>query len=174
MIASSTVRHTVKILGVMSKIHSDIMHTIFTGGMRMYKSALTLSALLLTACSTTLVPPNEARQATQDRLFKYQETKPGLSKVTIIRDSGMIGGGCFATVFLNGEPAAKLDPKEKATFYLTPGEWAIGASAEGKGLCNYGGQRQERYINIPPHEERYLRIFTSDGGDMDIRPTTIK
>ncbi|MGJ0125949.1 hypothetical protein [Pantoea sp. RHCKP32] len=139
----------------------------------MKKSAILITALLLTGCSTAVVPPGEAITAPNDRVFKYQSSSAGDSALTIIRDSGMIGAGCFATVYINGERVAKLNPKEKATFYLPTGEWAIGANVEGNGLCAFSGERQERYISLKSGEHKAARVFTGDDGVMDIRPTTL-
>ncbi|WP_454551992.1 hypothetical protein [Klebsiella pneumoniae] len=89
----------------------------------------------------------------------------------------LISGTCshlpYATVYLNGERVAKLDPKEKATFYLSEGEWAVGANLEGKGLCSLNRERQERFFNIKAGEKKAARVFTDANGDLDIRPTTI-
>lgn len=139
----------------------------------MKKSALIIMALLISGCSTTVVAPNEAIKAPQDRAFKYQLQSDNDSSLTVVRDGGMIGAGCFATVYINGERVAKLNPKEKATFYLPAGEWAVGSNVEGKGLCAYSGERQERYISLKQGEHKAVRVFTGDDGVMDIRPTTL-
>ncbi|EJK91517.1 putative lipoprotein [Klebsiella pneumoniae subsp. pneumoniae DSM 30104 = JCM 1662 = NBRC 14940] len=63
---------------------------------------------------------------------------------------------------MNGERVAKLDPKEKATFYLSEGEWAVGANLEGKGLCSLNRERQERLFNIKAGEKKqqeFLRML---------------
>lgn len=139
----------------------------------MKKSALLTMALLISGCSTTVVAPNQAIKAPQDRAFKYQLQSGNYSSLTVVRDSGMIGAGCFATVYINGERVAKLNPKEKATFYLPTGEWAVGSNVEGKGLCSYSGERQERYVSLKQGEHKAVRIFTGQDGAMDIRPTTL-
>ncbi|EPH0679832.1 hypothetical protein [Klebsiella aerogenes] len=139
----------------------------------MKKIALALAILAITGCATSAVPPSKAMQAPKERLLKYQSDSDGYGSLTVIRDKGMVGGGCYATVYLNGERSAKLDTKEKATFYLPAGEWAVGVNLEGKGLCSYSGDRQERFISLSKTEHKYVRIFTDGDGNMDIRPTTL-
>ena len=82
----------------------------------MKKIALALAIVTVTGCSTTVVPPSQAISASKEHVFKYQENEGNNGSLTIVRDSGFVGAGCNATVYLNGERVAKLDPKEKATF----------------------------------------------------------
>ncbi len=86
----------------------------------------------------------------------------------------MVGGGCYITVFLNGARVAKLDTKEKTTFYINSGSWIVGAGHEGKGLCSGGKERQEREFIVKPGEDKYLRVFTDNNGNVDIKSTTIQ
>jgi hypothetical protein len=129
---------------------------------------------ILSGCATEVVPVSKAITAPVERVFKYQDAAKSDSTITIVRDSGVIGGGCFTTVFINSERVAKLDPKEKATFYLNSGTWIVGAAYEGKALCSTGKERQEREFTIRPGEWKYLRVFTDNNGNVDIKPTTIK
>lgn len=48
----------------------------------------------------------------------------------------MIGAGCDASIFINGETVAKLETGEKATFHLDAGQWIVGASLEGTGCAH--------------------------------------
>lgn len=139
----------------------------------MKKEILLLSAIALSGCATTVVPPSQAIPAPHDRVFKYQNKSDADGTLTIVRDKGFTGGGCFATVYINGDRVAKLDTKEKATLYLPVGEIAVGANLEGSGLCGFSGARQERYITLTKGESKSVRIFTDSDGNMDIRPTTI-
>lgn len=133
-----------------------------------------VSLLGLAGCSSTVTPPSQAKWAPSERVFKFQDSTLDKPSLTVIRDTGFGGSGCFASVYIDGEVVAKLDPGEKAIFYVDSGDKAVGAGIEGRGLCGASGERQERYIRILPDEHKYVRIFTSADGDMDIRPTTIK
>ncbi|MFI8028736.1 membrane lipoprotein lipid attachment site-containing protein [Serratia marcescens] len=129
---------------------------------------------ILSGCSTDVVPLSQAINAPSERVFKYQDTAKTNALITVVRDSGFGGSGCLTTVFINGERAARLDPKEKVTFHINSGEWVIGAAYEGKALCSSGKERQERDFNISPGEEKVLRVYTDSNGNVDIKPTTIR
>ncbi|HGG9099207.1 MULTISPECIES: hypothetical protein [Enterobacter cloacae complex] len=90
-----------------------------------------------------------------------------------MRDKGMIGAGCDASIFINGETVAKLGTGEKATFHLDAGQWIVGASLEGAGLCALNPARQERETITKAGETKVFRVFTSNAGDIDILPTTL-
>ncbi|EFB4108331.1 hypothetical protein C0X82_000856 [Escherichia coli O53] len=139
----------------------------------MNKMLLGALIILLSGCATTVVPPSAAISAPSDRVYKFQSYIDNSGKLIVVRDQGMVGGGCYATIYINGERVAKLDTKEKATFNIPVGEWAVGTNLEGKGLCDYSGERQERFITIKANETKAVRIFTDGDGNMDIRPTTL-
>lgn len=141
----------------------------------MRKIILAIAATaILSGCSTEIVPVSQAIKAPSERIFKYQNPAKGDAVITVVRDSGFVGGGCFMTVFLNGERAAQLDTKEKVTFYVNSGAWVVGAAHEGKALCSTGKERQEREFTIKPNEDKTLRVFTDNNGNVDIKPTTVK
>ncbi|OBU11486.1 hypothetical protein [Morganella psychrotolerans] len=137
------------------------------------KKLLLITVFTLAGCATSAVNPDLARVAPKDRVFTSDAKSENTGSVTVIRDSGMVGGGCFATVFIDGERAAKLDPSEKTTFNVKEGEHILGASLEGRGLCSSGAARQEREFNINSGDNKYYRIFTDQNGNMDIKPTTL-
>lgn len=154
-------------------IPATLLAKLTKGDRDMKKSLLVLSLLIMAGCSTSVTPPSQASFAPSDRVFKFQKVD-GNQSITVIRDSGFIGGGCFASVYIDGQLSAKLDPKEKVKFYLPKGEHAVGAALEGRGLCGSNEARQERYINLSDGENKYVRVFIDEGGDLDIRPTTLK
>lgn len=128
---------------------------------------------LLAGCATSPVPNSQALKAPSDRLLAHQTELPDAGRITVIRDSGMLGGGCFATVFINGERAAKLNPKEKATFILPPGEWVIGAALEGAGLCGVNEKRTEAETQLKQGQDKFFRIFSTPDAGLDVRPTSL-
>lgn len=133
---------------------------------------LAFGVSFLVGCATTVTPPQQALKAPSDRVFKFQDAGEKQA-ITVIRDSGFIGGGCYASVYIDGELSAKLNPKEKARFFLPKGEHAVGATLEGRGLCGFNGERQERYITLNEQQDKYVRVFTDKNGSFDIRPTTL-
>lgn len=132
---------------------------------------ITIPVLLLSACSSRPVSVADAKPAPQARVFKYQTSAP--TTLVVMRDKGMIGAGCDASIFINGETVAKLETGEKATFHLDAGQWIVGASLEGTGLCALNPARQERETFTKAGETKVFRVFTSNAGDIDILPTTL-
>ncbi|OAT24229.1 putative lipoprotein [Buttiauxella gaviniae ATCC 51604] len=132
---------------------------------------ITIPVLLLSACSSRPVSVADAKPAPQARVFKYQTSAP--TTLVVMRDKGMIGAGCNASIFINGETVAKLETGEKATFHLDAGQWIVGASLEGSGLCALNPACQERETITKAGETKVFRVFTSNAGDIDILPTTL-
>ena len=131
---------------------------------------LTLATSLI-GCSSSSISVSKAKYAPQSRIFKYQT--PHESSLTIVRDKGLVGSACNASIFINGETAAKLEPGEKATFYLNEGEWIVGTSIESSGLCAFNPSRMEREIKLKQGDSKTYRVFTTWDGTMDILPTTL-
>ncbi|WP_449440953.1 hypothetical protein [Pseudomonas migulae] len=133
-----------------------------------------VALVMLAGCATSPVPSSQAVKAPPDRLLAHQSELPGAGRITVIRDSGMLGSGCYATVFINGERAAKLDPKEKATFILPPGEWVVGAALEGAGLCGpLNEKRTETETLLKQGQEKFFRVFSAPDAGLDVRPTSL-
>ncbi len=86
----------------------------------------------------------------------------------------MVGSMCYASVYINGDLVARLGTKEKVNLNLNHGEVAVGTKLDGSGICSFGGERQEVFVTVSPGETKYLRIFTDQNGNMDIRPTTLQ
>ncbi|MBN5294396.1 hypothetical protein JY477_00725 [Serratia marcescens] len=141
----------------------------------MKKIAVLVTAVgLLIGCSTNAVPPNQAIDASPNRIFGHQGKTDEMAQLLVVRDSGMVGGGCYTAVFIDGGRVALLNAKEKATFYISPGEHIIGASFEGAGLCSMGKERQERDFTFDKGKVRVLRIYIDADANIDIKPTTLQ
>ncbi|AGN81544.1 hypothetical protein N5K35_31725 [Pseudomonas sp. GD03651] len=127
---------------------------------------------LLAGCATSPVPLTEAEQAPKSRVTGYQSEVGEGGRIIVTRDSGFAGAGCYATVFINGEPVARLNPKEKAYFNVPAGEWMVGAALEGKALCGMNAERLEAEALVKPGQTKKYRIYTSADGDVSVKPTT--
>lgn len=56
----------------------------------------------LYGCATTPVPLSEARQAPADRVLAFQSIDGEKSAtLTVIRDEGFTGGGCYYALYIN-------------------------------------------------------------------------
>jgi hypothetical protein len=76
-------------------------------------------------------------------------------------------------VFIDGKQAAKLDPGQKASFYLPPDSVSVGAAYTGSGICSMDADRVEREAIVKDGAIKKYRVFTGGDGQIDILPTTL-
>lgn len=130
-------------------------------------------ASALAGCATTPVPLSKARQVPASRLLAFQEKLTGPSaRLFVIRDKGLVGGGCFYAVVINGTVAARLDTGEIAQFELAPGEVTLRGNGDpwGKGLCGIGPTDYwtQRETTLRPGETKYFRLTIDSDGVTDM------
>ncbi|QBR32823.1 MULTISPECIES: hypothetical protein [Pseudomonas] len=129
---------------------------------------------LLTGCSTSPTPSGVAKQAPASQLSAFQSKPVGAyGTLQVIRDSGHTGSLCSMAVFIDGKQAAKLDPGQKASFYLPPDSVSVGAAYTGSGICSMGADRVEREAIVKDGVVKKYRVFTGGDGQIDILPTTL-
>lgn len=134
----------------------------------MKKIIIAIIAFGLAGCSTSPVSPENAKEVQSASQFQQ---KNKTTRVTIIRDKGMVASGCAITSYINGVRLAELEPGEKVNAFLPSGEIIVGAGFAGRGLCN-GPAKKEREFIIKDNSPRTLRIFTDQSGNVDILPMT--
>lgn len=140
----------------------------------MKKIFFTLAALGLSGCATEAVLPSQATQAPPERILKYQHTqKDTNATLIIVRDKGFLGGGCFTGVYFNNEKVAILDPGEKATFHLAPGEWSVAIKGEGK-VCISDAVPVGSYVILKEGETKAVRLFADPSGNVDVKPLPLQ
>ncbi|WP_130931588.1 hypothetical protein [Pseudomonas sp. Sample_24] len=133
-----------------------------------------LAVALLTGCATSPTPSNEAKQAPASQLSAYQAKPTGAyGTLQVIRDSGQTGSLCAMAVFIDGKQAARLEPGQKASFYLPPDSVSVGAAYTGSGICSMGAARVEREAIVKDGAIKKYRVFTGGDGQIDILPTTL-
>lgn len=136
----------------------------------MKKLFLAVVLLNLTGCATEAVLPGQAKLAPPERVLKYQNKSSEMNATLIVvRDSGYLGSGCFTGVYLNDEKAAILNPAEKVTFHLNPGEWSLAIKGEGK-LCMSDAVPVGNYVNLHANETKAVRLFADPSGNVDVKP----
>jgi len=121
-----------------------------------------LAVALLAGCASSAIPVSQADPVPRDELYAFQNKPAGESgKVTVVRDSGMVGSGCDVVVYVDGRKAAKIGTGQRASFYLPPGNPSIGAGLAGSGLCG-GAAIRTISANVKSGKESLYRI----SGDM--------
>lgn len=130
--------------------------------------------MFLANCASTPVKPADAKSV--DAKYLYSNTKRTSemdAMITVVRDQGMISGGCRLGFYINGELSGDFDPAEKATFYLPPDEYRIGVGApeDRRGLCAIGvTQLRQRETTLKAHQAKRYRISVESSGLFDILP----
>jgi len=126
-------------------------------------------------CASIPVPISEAKQVPPDRILAFQTpTSDKNAVLTMIRDQGMPGSGCYYAVSINGILAARLAPTEFARLYTEPGEILIryGRDPQGKGLCgSFEGidNWTQRETFLKPGEQKSFRLTIDGEGKTDIQ-----
>lgn len=126
-------------------------------------------AFAVAGCATTPVPESAASAVPPDRLYAPALARPvsGGGTITVRRDSGMLGAGCSARVWIDGQPAADLWPSERVAIHVEAGEHIV--SAQGNALCT--GALLEVPANVKPGRESRLRIGYGANGQFILSPT---
>jgi hypothetical protein len=123
-------------------------------------------------------PSSEVIPVPADRLMAFQESVADTGTVVITRDIGLIGGGCFLGVLIDGQLSAKLDTGERAVFHLPAGEHLLAPTwVKGKGLCGAffdderaSARRRAAEVNVKPGVSKSYRIHTNTDGESIIEP----
>ncbi|GMQ50381.1 hypothetical protein LST1_06690 [Neisseria elongata] len=106
----------------------------------MKKLSAVIVLLLLSGCASIPVDTNHARKIDPRRVLAYAEPKEDYARVEIIRDSGILGSGCYFGVMYRNTVLARFAAGEKAVFYLPEGDWkfAVVRDPQGMALCGVG------------------------------------
>lgn len=143
--------------------------------MKLFIGVLVLVALA--GCSTSPVTSGQAVAVPTARILGYQALLKDGGALVITRDNGWLaGGGCFATVLIDGRVAARVGTGETVRLNVSQGRHIIGMSgdADGGGLCamQVGQPIKESVADVKAHEVQKFRI-SGDTNGLDIRPTSL-
>lgn len=68
-----------------------------------------------------------------------------LGSISVTRNVGLVGAGCFLGLYVDGKPAAHFETGERAVIALSAGRHVITSrSVGGRGLC--GANSEERQV----------------------------
>ena len=101
------------------------------------------TSIILQGCGTiktNQVTTSEASVVPADRVFSLQVQTEGTVPISVIRDTGHLGGGCYLAIEAYGKLVARLDTGETVRFFLVPGEHELTVASDpmGRGLCAVG------------------------------------
>ena len=131
--------------------------------------------IFVTGCATTPIPLAQAKQAPADRVLAFQDRHgDNTSSLTVVRDEGFLGSGCFYAVHVNSTLAARLDVAESARFFVTPGETLlrVGRDPMGRGLCSVNQENwTQRETILKQGEHKVFRLSIDPNGKLDVQRT---
>ncbi|WP_339494440.1 hypothetical protein [Pseudomonas sp. EA_35y_Pfl1_P108] len=139
-------------------------------------TAVATLVALMSGCSTTPVPFDQAKPVPSSRVMAFgKKPTESYSTIQIARDTGFVGGGCFVAVHIDGRAAARIDTGEVVSLYVTPGEHLVGLGADerGSGTCSWSGALKEQATILKAGQTKRFRIGGDTNIGLDIRPTSL-
>lgn len=138
------------------------------------QSLIVVIALAVSGCATSPVPLSVALPVPADRLLAFQQDAPDTSAtIEVVRDSGMMGGGCYTAFYISGVLAARINTGEKATFHLKPGEYVLRYTLDpqGRGLCHDTKHKHwtEHETSLRKGQTKHFRLSADANGKLDIQ-----
>lgn len=135
----------------------------------MRKHLILLVIIFITGCSTKPISTDKAENVPGNRIWDKTITKKTDDSGTIIikRDSGLLGSPCATSIYLDGNPIADINTREKITIYPNPGRYVL--SAKPNGWC--AGGIIEINADVDAHKPLIYRIGYGDNGEFRLSPT---
>lgn len=124
--------------------------------------------LLVAGCATSQVSPLQARSVPADRLAAV--SSGGDAEIVVVRDAGVLGGGCYLALLANKQLVARMDSGESVRLRVPSGELllAVAPDPEGRALCGLRkDMRVQREFALKPGETKHFRLAVGPGG-MDV------
>ncbi|MDR2958314.1 MAG: hypothetical protein LBV10_02120 [Stenotrophomonas sp.] len=134
---------------------------------------LLVPALLIAALSgcmpTKQASPEQIKDAPAARIFPIDAQGEPTGTVTVTRDVGFVGSGCYLGVMVDGKMAAHLDPAERLSLALAEGRHVLTATpVQGRGLCDVlqsektnNTRRRSTEINVRAGATQAYRLYSS-------------
>lgn len=145
------------------------------------KHTLIIFALLTmttTGCTvfvrTNPVSSTVADQVPFDRILSYQEKTPNSFLITVTRDEGFMGSGCFLGLEIEGVLAGRFGREETATFSVPTSTPRIRVIPDplGGGLCALATWNPvEENYQLKATQDNYFRISLGGSRRPRLLPT---
>lgn len=127
--------------------------------------------VLISGCATSPVSLDKSTPVPTERLFAFQNAIADGASITVLRDSGFTGSGCYGTFSINGVLAARFGVSESATFHLPAGDFLLryGTDPQGKAICGFNSDywvQRETVLN--EGENKIFRLSINASGALDV------
>lgn len=135
----------------------------------MNKLLLVVAIALLSGCSTRPVSTEQARSVSADRIWdkKIVNNSADAGTVIVKRDSGLMGSACLISIYIDGNPIADINSREKVAFYPKPGRHVLSATPHG--WC--AGGMVEVGAEVVKDKVLTYRVGYGANGDFRFSPT---
>ena len=140
--------------------------------MRLIGAVLLL--LLLAGCASWKPAPEDVKPVPAERLLGYQAALERGGQLTVSRDVGGMGSGCYVAVLVDRKVAARIGVGEQVRFQVPGGTrvLSIGIDEMDDTLCGMGRLRRELAVKVSPGSQQNFRIISDNRKGFDILPLT--
>jgi len=129
-----------------------------------------LASAAFAGCSTT--PTSIAEESGLPAERRLLSEGIGDSAIIVVRDQGFMGAGCYFALYVNGQLAARMAPREMVQFRMPAGEalLGVGRDPQGQGLCSASldGTLVQRETMLKAGETKRFRVALNASGAPDI------
>lgn len=134
---------------------------------------LILCAALCGCMPTKQAAPEQVRDAPVERIFAIAEQQEPTGTITVVRDVGFVGSGCFLGLMVDGKIAAHLEPAERVALQLSAGRHVLTATfVQGRGLCgalqseksNQARRRSTEVVVVAGQTQAYRMYTVAEAG----------
>lgn len=131
-----------------------------------------LPLLLLVGCSSWQPAPEDIKPVPAERLLGYQAALERGGQLSVKRDVGGMGGGCYVAVLVDRTVAARMGVGEQVRFQVPVGTrvLSIGIDKMDDTLCGMGRLRRELAVKVEPGSQQDFRIVSDNRKGFDILP----
>lgn len=133
---------------------------------------IALAIALTAGCATPPTPLAQAVEVPPARRFPFPSADAAAGTVTIVRDSGFTGSGCYLDLHVNRTRVARIASGERIDVAVPAGEVLLrtGRDPNGSGLCAAwsAGDWRQRETQIKPGERKVFRVMMDSSFEVDI------
>lgn len=133
---------------------------------------LAVCVLLLSACSSSSMPFGDVTTVPSNRQMAYHLKRSGpSSKLVVTRTRDYLRSGCYYAVYINETLAARMEPGERAEFYVPAGKvsYGVGPDPYGRPICRDDSDEPDHQRStLQAGETRQLRLNVNLDGTAEL------